>query len=133
MTLDEIKLEYEHACSMSTRPGVGFMCPRDGTVLDEEKSVRWNREEVQRLRDEFAKEQTRLSMERNHAISEATEKAIKWIAEEGGFTAHQAKTIWDFALDRHHSDGSVFNMLDEYMDFAEGILRSESKTAHEGK
>lgn len=133
MMLDEIRHEYEHACCMSTRPGVGFVCPRDGAVLDEEKSVRWNREEVQRLRHEFAEEQTRLSMARNHAISEATEKAIKWIAEVGGFTGRQAKTIWDFAYDRHHSDGSVFLMLDEYMNFADGLLRYENLTADEGK
>lgn len=124
MELDEIRAQYEHASAMSVTPREGFMRPKDGAILDEEKSVRWNREEVQRLRKEYSDEAARLSRARGKAINEAVGNAIQWIAENGGFTERQAAVIWNFVYERYHAYmGDVFNNLDEYMDFVNNIIK----------
>ena len=41
---------------LSCKPGPEFKKVAVGTILDEDKSVRWNREEVERIREEYTEE-----------------------------------------------------------------------------
>ena len=50
---EDIKEGYEKACGMPVYPQEDLI--KEGTVIDENKSVRWNREEVARLRDAYSK------------------------------------------------------------------------------
>lgn len=102
---------------LSCKPGPEFKKVAVGTILDEEKSVRWNREEVSRLQEEYTEEVKRLNRERNKKYVEVIEKIIAFIAEETGLSNEKAKILWEFTYGHHHAYGdTLFNYLEEYCD-----------------
>ena len=118
---DKISSDYKKACMMSCRPGDGFQNVKVGTVIDEEKSVRWNREEVDRLRLAYDEEVKRLNREKNAAIVAVTDRAVKLIAYEADISEEKARLVWDFVYERGHAYGEMFNMLDDYIELAEKL------------
>lgn len=114
--------------------------PAKDAIIDEEMSVRWNREEVARRREQFANYRT---IHRNawDAISKLTDdKLVKLMGEslyETGMYASKRRNIpvvndewaetapriarlaWDAAYDEAHADGysAVLNKADEYLMF----------------
>lgn len=83
--------------------------PKDGEIIDEEKSVRWNREEVVRRQKAWDAECSRLKKAQNaeiEHISEAIELQIQEDikAETKRSISKKAATIlWQKAYDRGHS------------------------------
>ena len=106
---------------MSCRPSDDFPKTKVGDVIDEEKSVRWNREEVERLRLAYDEEVKRLNREKNAAIVAITDRAIKLIAYEADISEEKAKLLWDFVYERGHAYGEMFNMLADYIELAEKL------------
>lgn len=87
----------------------------EGHIFDEDKSVKWNREEVQR-RNESVQEQFRAARDKyDNQIKEFWSDVIKYIANEFNIsleTAEELKdTIW-------HSD-SVSYEIEEFQTFIE--------------
>ena len=116
--LQKVSQDYSRACGMSCTPGPRFRKVKKGEILDEEKSVRWNREESERLNNEYLEEVKRLNREKNAAITSATNRAIHLIAAETGLSEEKAKIFWDFVYDKHHSCiDDLFNAVDEYIFF----------------
>lgn len=118
---DKIASDYDKACRMSCRPGDNFRKVKVGDVIDEEKSVRWNREEVERLRLAYDEEVKRLNREKNAAIVAIEDRAVKLIAYEADISEEKAKLLWDFVYERGHAYGEMFNMLDDYIELAEKL------------
>ena len=118
---DKISNDYDKACMMSCRPGDDFRKVKVGDVIDEEKSVRWNREEVERLRLAYDEEVKRLNCEKNAAIVAVTDRAVKLIAYEADISEEKARLVWDFVYKRGHAYGEMFNMLDDYIGLAEKL------------
>ncbi|AEO93538.1 gp279 [Bacillus phage G] len=96
-------------------------------VFDEDKSVKWNKEQVvlknkERTdkREEYRKESNRLENQLREDISNA-------IAEEYGFNKEQADIILGYAYERHHSSGyyEVINSLGELCDVFESFKNAE--------
>lgn len=87
--------------------------PKDGEIIDEEKSVRWNREEVVRRQKAWDAECSRLKKAQNaeiEHISEAIELQIQEDikAETKRSISKKAATIlWQKAYDRGHAYGSL--------------------------
>ena len=85
--------------------------PKDGEIIDEEKSVRWNREEVVRRQKAWDTECSRLKKAQNaeiEHISEAIELQIQEDikAETKRSISKKAATIlWQKAYDRGHAYG----------------------------
>lgn len=118
----DIESAYKTACRMSWKPDITkFPIVRDGDVIDEEKSVRWNREEVIRLRAAYGEEVKRLNRERNAAIAKVTNRAIRMIAEELCVSEDKAKILWSFVYDKYHAYGEMFDYIDEYIDLIKAI------------
>lgn len=55
---------------------------KDGTVIDEDKSVKWNREEVKRLQEEYVAEIKSLRKKRNDKETEVKNELIAAVKEE---------------------------------------------------
>lgn len=67
-TLKELEKEYEHFINTDTMPDpIKFPRYAEGTIIDENKSVKWNRNEVTRINTLWVEECHRL-VEEHHDI-----------------------------------------------------------------
>ena len=82
---------------MPCKPSENFRKVKTGDIIDEEKSVRWNREEVERLKEAYGEEVKRLNREKNALVTSATDRAIRLIAEETGLCEKKARLIFEAA------------------------------------
>ena len=113
---EEIEADYRAACSLSCKPDDSFQKVKTGDVIDEDKSVRWNREEVERLKEVYAEEVKRLNREKNSAITDATMRAVRLISQEAEVSEEKARILWDFVYEKYHAYGEMFQHIDEYID-----------------
>ena len=123
-TFESLHLLMDEVNHLSCKPGPEFKKVPVGTVIDEEKSVRWNREEVERMREEYTEEVTRLNRERNKKYSEVVDRVIKLISEETGLSDDKARILWEFTYGHHHSYGdTMFQYLEEYCDLLNDLKK----------
>ena len=118
----------ETAWKRPTRPN--SKRPKDGEIIDEEKSVRWNREEVVRRQKAWDAECYRLkkaqTAEIEH-ISEAIELQIQEDikAETKRSISKKAATIlWQKAYDRGHAYGfaDIYCAIEDYEELGVAVL-----------
>ena len=99
-------------------------------VFDEDKSVKWNREEVDR-RNQVIHDEWKSAMEaKNESYQNLDEAIYKYIMEESvygrRFTYNEAKAIWQHTLNHH--DSEPWSWVDEMADtMHEFIIARESK------
>lgn len=101
-----------------------------GYVFDEDKSVRWNAEQVESHNAAIQKEVSEKQKARSLAINQATDAIIALIVDEfyGKINNEQAKVIWNIAYDRGHSGGKyeIEAQLQQFMDvFYDFIKKGE--------
>lgn len=90
---------------------------RVGDVIDEDKSVKWNREEVERLIEARANEVKRLNTEKN-AISHLFDDAIKqMLSKEYSVSVEETKILWRYAYEEGHSSG-LNDVVSYFREFA---------------
>lgn len=98
-----------------------------GYVFDEEKSVKWNAEQVEKYNSARNKEAFELQQSRNIAINEAVDEICKLIVIEfyNKINVEQARVIYDMAYEDGHAFGyteirSVLgDLIDKFKDFVE--------------
>ena len=89
-----------------------------GSVLDEDKSVKWNREEVERLNKIHDDEVKELNRHKNE-LYVGLVKAIKmYIIQETNVSEKQADKIYNYLCNTYHSYGlrECLNQLDDLLD-----------------
>ena len=98
----------------------------EGAVLDEEKSVRWNREEVARRNNSRKGKLAAYMAKINQCDKEVNEKIVAYIRSEFGFGETIARIVFDKAYDAGHHAGAeeVANYAHDYGLFAERILEA---------
>lgn len=117
VSFESLQRMMDEVNHLSCKPGPEFKKVAVGTILDEDKSVRWNREEVERIREEYTEEVKRLNRERNKKYTEVIEQIVEFISEETGLSNEKAKILWEFTYGHHHAYGdTLFNYLEEYCD-----------------
>ena len=118
LTIEEIRDGLEKAYRTSYTPDPNkFPRPKDGAVLNEEMSVRWNREEVKRLQEKYDSERKRLKEERNKKIRNAEQDIYCYISQETGLNKEKAEKLWNFAYNNHHAYlDDLFGWLEEYIE-----------------
>jgi len=132
---DEFINAYEAACNMSCLPDpYKFPKYKEGDVIDENKSVKWNREEVAKCIQARNDEVARLNTVKNKRIVELKNMAVDTIARElihdklvanVGRAYEIAGNIWNRAYDDGHAYGmpNVVNYIYKYVEFAEELLK----------
>lgn len=90
---------------------------KEGDVIDEDKSVKWNREEVQRRIDARENEVKRLKREKSE-ITKLYEDGLKQaIAKDHEIKVKEVELLWAYFYREHHSCGvqTVYCYLDEFL------------------
>lgn len=117
--IDTLEEKYEEFCyGYSHKPDRDeFPYPRINDVIDEDKSVKWNKEEVERLRKAHDDEVRRRNQEYaaiNHAYSDRFKKLL---AKDYGIKVAEAELIWSYAYSEGHS-GGIYNVVAHFRDVA---------------
>lgn len=124
---------YMCADLMSCKPNpIDFPKYKFGQVIDEDKSVRWNREFVEKSLDKYNEEVKNLNRRKNEALNMAINKICELMVEDINKSVpktkqidmSKAKKIWLAAYNRGHDSGmeAIQTYLDEYINFTIEIL-----------
>lgn len=128
MEWSDIQKELESASAMSCKP-LGLSRYSKDHVFDENKSVKWNREQVEKANQRYDAEVARLNAEKNKRMNAAYNAIYARIQEDvgHGLSLYSAQAIWGYAEDRGHSYGfyATIAYLDDLMDLVSRILKKE--------
>ena len=123
-----IQAEYESMERMSCVP-TNIHKVRADHVFDKDKSVRWDREQVEDNNRRYLEEVKRLNTEKNRRRDELHERIYKAIQDEVGYglSRRKAMLLWNRAYEDGHSYGirEVVSNLDELMELAIQLLKPE--------
>ena len=120
-----IRILNEISRSYSTRPDITlFPECKEGDIIDEEKSVKWNREEVERRIQARDAETRRLRHLKAELVFEAEDKLLELLSEDTSLNKKQIKLIWNYAYDEAHSGGydGVLDKFDEIRELVEDVI-----------
>lgn len=124
-TWDELRNEYLKVGEMSCEPANIKKVPL-GYIFDEDKSVKWNREQVEINNKNYHEEVIKLKSKRCECMAVVLDNIYTSIQEDMSceISREQAKTIWDYAYDIGHSGGvyDIFSYLSDLMEFVESLL-----------
>lgn len=100
---------------------------KDGTILDENKSVKWNREQVELSKKKFDDEITAYRRARNDIYRLAEEETYQYIQDEleKDYPLTKCAYLYQTAYEDGHAYGyqEVFNKIDELIDFMNEMNR----------
>lgn len=124
----EIQNEFDIMQRMSCVPKDIRKVPSNH-IFDEEKSVKWNREQVDRNNTAYIKEVARLNTLRNKERDRIYEEIYTAIRQEVGHNLSRKKAIviWNLAYEWGHSSGigEICCYLDELIGLADELLEKE--------
>lgn len=127
MTWEEIEQEWKEWDEMPYRPTKEKL--PDDAVIDEDKSVRWNREEVKRLNNERKAEYVRLQNLKGQKGDEVYEHIYQYIMGELGkrCTHKKAEAIFSYAYELGHANdlSDIYDHLIDVMHLARLLLGNE--------
>lgn len=132
ITLEEIEKKLVEVSNMSCKPDKEkFYCYKSNSdliVIDEEKSVKWNREEVARRNAEYDAEVKRLGVEINRVRHETDLLAKSYIEQETGMNDNQSSICWRYIFREYHAYiGDLISHLAEFTDLYNQIQQAGKK------
>lgn len=85
--------------------------PKDGTIFDEDKSVKWNREQVALKQAQWNAERKELNEKRIEEQNKVIDRIVKFICDEIDITEAAARRLWERAdWDFNHLE----TLIDDY-------------------
>lgn len=106
-----------------------FPYPKIGTIIDEEKSVKWNREEVDRQRTAFETRVEDLNKYKNLIDVNFKEQLNRLLAKDSYITIAESKKLFDFVYKTDYTRG-IRVIVDTYKDMAEMYKRDNNVKFH---
>lgn len=85
-------------------------------IIDEDESVKWNKEEVQRLRRAFENKVEELNRYKNLICSAFEGRIIEILANDNSVSVEESQRIWSYAYSEGHSCG-IRNVISCYEEF----------------
>ena len=107
-----------------------FPYPKIGSVIDEEKSVKWNREEVNKQRKAFETRVEDLNKYKNLICLNFKEQISRLLAKENHITIEESNKIFDFAYKTDYTKG-IRAVVDTYKALV--LLRGDLLDIHDNK
>ena len=103
--------------------------PKINDVIDEDKSVKWNREEVNRLRERFEKRVEELNKYKNKLTVEYEDRLITLLGKDNDISHDESSKIWSYAYSESHSSGvgDVVSTYREVVDLYNDLLKIHNK------
>lgn len=112
-SINELKEDFLLALSMPSVPD--FCKVKPDHVFDEDKSVRWNREEAIRVNNEYDEKCRVLRVKRDEAVVQVTDCIKRHISIYVGCSLQRASLIWNFMYSHYYSDiDELFDKLEEF-------------------
>ena len=93
------------SCGFKSTPSSAFKQYQPNDVIDDERSVRWNREEVARRNKEYDDEVSRLKTVRTDSLKDMNDHLLRVLRSDYDLKTNEVATIWEYAYDRSHSYG----------------------------
>lgn len=121
--LSEILRELDNVYAMSCKPD--FKRMNNNTIIDEDKSVRWNKEQIEINHKKYDDEVKRLQTIRNKRRDEVEESVYNYIISScKNIDRRKAIKIWQIAYSKGHSYGaySIEQELEEIIDIVNTIM-----------
>ena len=123
-TWEEIEKAWEEMTYMSCKPDFSILS--SNYITDENKSVKWNREQVEINNKNYKNKVKELNTRKNKRRDEILNDIYKYIQEEvgHGISLNSAIKIWNYAYEREHDYG-IFDIkccLDYVTDLISDIL-----------
>lgn len=123
-TIEEITAMFEEAEKMPCSPKEKPL--KKDYITDEDKSVRWNRKQVEQSQQAYKEETLRLRQKRNEAFAAARHELLLYIQNSLNkeFPEEKCELILSRAYEEAHAYGvrSVIDLVDEYTDFVNDLL-----------
>ena len=123
-----IRTEFEAMERMSCVP-VGIRKVKTDHIFDEEKSVRWNREMVERNNADYQAEVARLNTEKNKRRDAILDDIYRLIQEGVGHNLSRvnARRLWAYSWERGHANGfhDVYYHLQDVIELARMLLSKD--------
>lgn len=114
-SINELKEDFLFALSMPSAPDSSKV--KLDHVFDEDRSVRWNREEAIRVNNEYDAKCKILREKKTEAMVQVTDCIERHISIYVGCSLQRASLIWNFVYDQYHSD--IDELFDKLEDFEE--------------
>ena len=116
ITIEELYDMAKEYYKFSCKPK--FCKYKDSTVFDEDKSVKWNREEVERLNKLHDDEVKSLNTQKNKLLVNFIRNVKTYIVQETNVTEVQANKIYEYLCNEYHDYGfeECLNHLDDLLD-----------------
>lgn len=123
-TLEDIRKDYNDGVYVSKLKYPTAKKFPEGYIFDEDKSVKWNKEEVQRRNQEIADQYSAYRAENARLNNNLGDDVMNALVAEYGFSREQVLKIWGYAYNEKHSVmNDVFNFVTELADFYEEMVR----------
>lgn len=107
-----------------------FPYPKIGTIIDEDRSVKWNREEIDRQRAAFETRVEDLNKYKNLINVHFKEQLNRALAKDSHITIAESKKLFDFAYNTDYTKG-IRTVVDTYKDLAK--MYKELLEIHDSK
>lgn len=112
ITIEELYDMAKEYSSFSCSPAPELKKYKTGHIFDEDRSVKWNREEVIRRNTLFDETVKQLNREKNAKYNALVARTKKYIMQETGVSETRAAKVYDYAYRMWHS-GSLLTVLCE--------------------
>lgn len=119
-TWEEVERKYKNACEMSCKPD--FKRMHKDYITDDEKSVKWNREQVEENHKQYDEAVKELNTKKNKCCNEALKDIYAKIQEDVGHNLSEkaAERIW---YDADYDFGHLQNQCDLISDILDDMER----------
>ena len=126
----EIQSDFDSLENMSCKP-IGITKVSANHVFDENKSIKWNKKQVEINNDRYQKEVARLNTEKNKFRDNLMEDIYKRIQHDLGhnISRKSAMKVWNCAYEIGNSWGihSVMEILYDLIELISGISQEKIK------
>lgn len=103
--IEDLKELAEDWNRFSCRPTIRKM--KIGEVIDENQSVKWNKEQVIKNNDEYERQVKMLNTEKNNRLTKFQELCYSYIIQETGVSMQTAKKIYWYIYQEKHAFGLI--------------------------
>jgi len=117
--IDDLKRLADEWLNFSCKPSIKKM--KSDEVIDEDKSVKWNREQVAKNNNEYETQVKNLNTEKNSRLQNFKNGCYEYIIQESGVSEDMAKKIYNYVYRLCKSYG-LYTAIEE-MDVLLDIFR----------
>lgn len=123
MTYDQIHWNIQGDAYRVPYPAL-FKVPGKGEWIDPTKSVLWNEQEIQRLRNENARLKQEWRQKQNEADAQFQKDCVAYASGTLGITEKQGSVLFGYAYEKGHANGyyDVLSELQDLIDMMEKFL-----------